>query len=202
MIGDEAMFVVQTAAGAAEIGLSLSEAYAGDQLLSDVRVALAFGPVLVQDGDFYGSVVNLASRLVAVANPGTVLISDELRSALEAEGATEFTARAIRSRTLKDIGRVQAWKLSRAGVEPGADRRRTTRWERLSEVVRDLEELRDAGERVVHGSRRSDDGVSSRDRQSSGSVAVEPGGGDPVAGELESSLEGSDRSARQVDQPT
>ncbi len=155
MIGDEAMFVVQTAAGAAEIGLSLAEAYAGDQLLSDVRVALAYGPVLVQDGDFYGTVVNLASRLVAVANPGTVLISDELRSALEAEGATEFTARAIRNRTLKDIGRVQAWKLSRVGVEPGADRRRTTRWERLSEVVRDLEELRDAGERVVHGSRRS-----------------------------------------------
>jgi adenylate cyclase len=202
MIGDEAMFVVQTAAGAAEIGLSLAEAYAGDQLLSDVRVALAFGPVLVQDGDFYGTVVNLASRLVAVANPGTVLISDELRSALEAEGATQFTARAIRSRTLKDIGRVQAWKLSRVGVEPGADRRRTTRWERLSEVVRDLEELRDAGERVVHGSRRSDDGASSTDRPLSGSVAVEPGGGDPVAGELEPSLEGSDRSAPQVDQPT
>jgi adenylate cyclase len=202
MIGDEAMFVVQTAAGAAEIGLSLAEAYAGDQLLSDVRVALAYGPVLVQDGDFYGTVVNLASRLVAVANPGTVLISDELRSALESEGATEFTARAIRSRTLKDIGRVQAWKLSRVGVEPGADRRRTTRWERLSEVVRDLEELRDAGERVVHGSRRSDDGVSSTERHPSGSVAVEAGGGDPVAGELESSLEGSDRSARQVDQPT
>jgi adenylate cyclase len=202
MIGDEAMFVVQTAAGAAEIGLSLAEAYAGDQLLSDVRVALAYGPVLVQDGDFYGTVVNLASRLVAVANPGTVLISDELRSALEAEGATEFTARAIRSRTLKDMGRVQAWKLSRVGVEPGADRGRTTRWERLSEVVRDLEELREAGQRVVHGSRRSDDGVSSTDGQPSGSVAVEAGGGHPVAGEPEPSLEGSDRSAPQVDQPT
>ena len=75
MIGDEAMFVVQSASGAAEIGLSLAEAYAGDELLSDVRVALAFGPVLVQDGDYYGPVVNLASRLVGVANPGTVLIS-------------------------------------------------------------------------------------------------------------------------------
>ena len=70
MIGDEAMFVVQTATSAAEIGLSLAEAYAGDELLSDVRVALAIGPVLVQDGDFYGPVVNLASRLVGVANPG------------------------------------------------------------------------------------------------------------------------------------
>ncbi len=39
MIGDEVMFVVQTATGAAEIGLSLAEAYADDELLSDVRVA-------------------------------------------------------------------------------------------------------------------------------------------------------------------
>ena len=44
MIGDEVMFVVQTATGAAQIGLSLAEAYADDDLLSDVRVALAFGP--------------------------------------------------------------------------------------------------------------------------------------------------------------
>ena len=46
MIGDEAMFIVPTAAAAADIGLSLAEAYADDELLSDVRVALAMGPVL------------------------------------------------------------------------------------------------------------------------------------------------------------
>ena len=34
----------------------------------DVRVALAIGPVLVQDGDFYGPVVNLASRAVAICD--------------------------------------------------------------------------------------------------------------------------------------
>jgi adenylate cyclase len=64
MIGDEVMFIVQTAADAAEIGLSLAEAFADDDLLSDVRVGLSFGRVLVQDGDYYGPVVNLASRLV------------------------------------------------------------------------------------------------------------------------------------------
>ena len=70
MIGDEAMFVVSSAADAARIGLALAEAYADDDLLSDVRVALAIGPVLVQDGDFYGPVVNLASRLVGDRQPG------------------------------------------------------------------------------------------------------------------------------------
>ena len=166
MIGDEVMFVVQSATGAAQIGLSLAEAYASDDLLSDVRVALAVGPVLVKDGDFYGPVVNLASRLVNVARPGTVLISDEFKEALEAEGAENIDTRPLRTRSLKDLGRVQMWKLIRAGSEPGADSRRTMRWERLGEVLRELDELRERGESAVG--------------RPGGSAAVEPGGGDPV----------------------
>ncbi len=145
MIGDEVMFVVPTAGDAAEIGISLAETYADDELLSDVRVALSVGPVLVQDGDFYGPVVNLASRLVGVANPGTVLVSDEFRTALADEGAPGFATRALRTRSLKDIGRVQVWKLTRAGSPSGTDQRRTMRWDRLSDVLRDLDELRDEG---------------------------------------------------------
>ena len=167
MIGDEVMFVVQSADGAAQIGLSLAEAYAGDDLLSDVRVALAVGPVLVKDGDFYGPVVNLASRLVNVAQPGTVLISDEFKAALDGEGAPDIDTRPLRTRTLKDLGRVQMWKLMRAGSEPGADSRRTMRWERLGEVLRELDELRERGESAV-------------ERAGDRSVPVEPGGGDPV----------------------
>jgi adenylate cyclase len=167
MIGDEVMFVVQSATGAAQIGLSLAEAYASDDLLSDVRVALAVGPVLVKDGDFYGPVVNLASRLVNVARPGTVLISDEFKEALGTEGADDIDTRPLRTRSLKDLGRVQMWKLIRAGSEPGADSRRTMRWERLGEVLRELDELRERGESAVG-------------RQGGGSAAVQPGGGDPV----------------------
>ena len=82
MIGDEAMFVADSALDAARIGLALAEAYADDELLSDVRVALAVGPVLVQDGDFYGPVVNLASRVVNMAAPGAVIVSDEFHAAV------------------------------------------------------------------------------------------------------------------------
>jgi len=204
MIGDEAMFVVQTATSAAQIGLSLAEAYADDELLSDVRVALAIGPVLVQDGDFYGPVVNLASRLVGVANPGTVLVSDELRSALTDEGAEGFDTLALRPRTLKDIGRVQVWKLSRAGSEPGGDRRRNVRWERLGAVLRELDDLRERGEQVVHGTVPPPPGIpgatgtpgTSRGRTGPrGSAAVEQGGGDAVRSEVEAPLEGGDGSS-------
>ncbi len=86
MIGDEVMFVVPSAVDAARIGLDLADAYADDELLSDVRVGLALGPVLLRDGDYFGPTVNLAHRIVNIGNPGTVLISDEFRTALGRRG--------------------------------------------------------------------------------------------------------------------
>ena len=171
MIGDEVMFVVDDVADAARIGLGLADAYADDDLLSDVRVGLSCGPVLVRDGDYFGPTVNLAHRIVNIANPGTVLMSDEFHAALVAEAPGEFTGQALRPRLLKDLGRVQLWWCGRAGQEAdgtgaAADRRRNVRWERLSEVLRDLEELRGVGERLLTSSR------------SAGSVEAQPGGGD------------------------
>ncbi len=208
MIGDEVMFVVDDPVHAARIGVSLSEAYADDELVTDVRVALAYGPALLQEGDFYGPVVNLASRLVAVAHPGTVLVSDELRAALVEEGSAEFETRPLRPRVLKDIGRVQAWKLIRAGSEPGADRHRNVRWERLSEVLSQLDEVRDRGERLVadrtrprgRGNRSGagaetgtgTDAETSTDAGAAGrggSVVVEPRRGDAVRAQGEAALE-------------
>jgi adenylate cyclase len=172
MIGDEVMFVVESVAAAARIGLDLADAYADDELLSDVRVGLALGPVLLREGDYFGTTVNLAHRIVNIGNPGTVLISDELQAALLEVAPDEFTTKSLRPRLLKDLGRVQLWWLGRVGHEPdgtglAADRRRNVRWERLSEVLRDLEELREVGERLLSSNR------------SPGSVDPQPGGGDP-----------------------
>jgi len=38
-----------------------------------LRVGIAFGDVMVRQGDFYGPTVNLASRLVSSAEAGTAL---------------------------------------------------------------------------------------------------------------------------------
>jgi adenylate cyclase len=161
MIGDEAMFVADSALEAARIGLALAEAYAGDELLSDVRVALAVGPVLVQDGDYYGPVVNLASRVVNMAAPGAVVVTDEFRAAVESvtpepgRGVeAEFAFGVLRPRRVKDLGRIQLWVLHRPGTEPVAlDRRLGERWERVAEVLEDLDELRVKGERLIAGAR-------------------------------------------------
>jgi len=182
MIGDEAMFVADTALDAARIGLDLAETYADDELLSDVRVALAVGPVLVQDGDYYGPVVNLASRAVNMALPGSVLVTDEFHRALDqgtAEG--EFAMRALRPRVVKDVGRVQLWVLHRPGAEPVApDRRMGRRWDRITEVLHDIDELRERGERLISGARAGRPG-----NGSSSSGAGEAHGGDAEGPKVE-----------------
>jgi hypothetical protein len=180
MIGDEVMFVTDTVADAARIGLDLADAYADDDLLSDVRVGLASGPVLSRDGDYFGPTVNLAHRIVNIGNPGTVLMSDEFHAALEAQAPGEFTAQALRPRLLKDLGRVQLWWCGRPGHEAdgagvAADRRRNVRWERLSEVLRDLEELRGVGERLLSA---SGGGTSRQGAATDSASVVEPSGGD------------------------
>jgi adenylate cyclase len=155
-IGDEAMFVVQSVAAAARIGVGLAEAYATDTLLSDVRVGMSAGPVLVRDGDYFGPTVNLASRIVRIAEPGTVLVSDDFHRLLEAEAPGEFAGRALRPRSLKDVGRVQLWACRRAGDPSAADGadRRPARRSRLLDALHEIEELRAAGERLLAAGRR------------------------------------------------
>lgn len=121
MIGDEVMFVVRNAAEGARIALRLADAYADDELLSDVRVGLASGPVLAMEGDYYGPVVNLASRIVMIAIPGTVLVSDDVHAQLA--GDEELAWKSLRPRTLKDVGRAQLWSMHWADKEPPTDGR-------------------------------------------------------------------------------
>ncbi|MBA2625039.1 MAG: adenylate/guanylate cyclase domain-containing protein [Acidimicrobiia bacterium] len=112
MIGDEVMFSMDDLRGAAELGLDLVDAYAGDFELPDVRVSLTWGPVLARDGDLFGSVVNLASRIVGVARPASVVVSNEVHE--QVEGEDGFGWHRMRPRYLKGIGRVPLWVLRRA----------------------------------------------------------------------------------------
>lgn len=157
MIGDEVMFAVPHERAAAEIALSLAERYAADDDLPDVRVGLASGPVLQREADVFGPVVNMASRLVTLAFPATVLCSAEVREALE--GDVDFAWRAIGTRKVKDIGKVPLHVLRRAelAAEPKSKKEKAEdRWaERQEARVAEIDERR-AGRR--RRSRRADAG--------------------------------------------
>jgi class 3 adenylate cyclase len=51
-----------------------------------VRAGIAYGAVLAQDGDYFGSPVNLAARLVASAEAGQVLAAHEVTEHLDPAG--------------------------------------------------------------------------------------------------------------------
>jgi adenylate cyclase len=142
MIGDEVMYTAVDPAVAASIALELAAAYADDEMLSDVRVGLAYGPVLLREGDCYGPVVNLANRIVNIAAEGTVLTSDEVHTALADDPRFEW--RSLRSRYLKGLGKVTLWALRRAGTAEAEGRgrrhQRRRRW-----LVKD--QVREAVER-------------------------------------------------------
>lgn len=152
MIGDEVMFVTSSPAEAVRIGLDLVDAYADDELLSDVRVGIATGPVLARDGDFFGTVVNRAHRTVSIGDAGTVLAGDEVHAAIEADpdgDPGDLVWEQLKPRELKDIGRVRLWHVRRAGEDASAERRSGQRWRRLSDMSAELAALREHGERVL-----------------------------------------------------
>jgi len=113
-IGDEIMFSSASPAAAVAIALRLAGDERRGPLTPDVRAGVAHGGVVVRWGDAFGPVVNLASRLVHVANPGTVLVSDEVRRVLVDDAGLDF--RELRPRNLKGIGRVPVWLVRRPAV--------------------------------------------------------------------------------------
>jgi len=125
MIGDEVMFAADDAVAAAEIALALVDAHAQTPDLPDVRVGLARGPALAWDGDLFGPTVNLASRLVNVARPSAVLVSEAL--GLELQGRPGYTLRPLRAVRLQGIGRVRSWVLRRSTTEPSGRRAKRAR---------------------------------------------------------------------------
>jgi adenylate cyclase len=112
MIGDEVMFAVDDGAFAADIAIALVEAHQRRDDLPDIRVGLASGPTLSWEGDLFGPTVNLASRLVNLARPSAVLVSDGLGDQLRHD--PRFDLRQLRPVKLQGIGRVRPWILRRA----------------------------------------------------------------------------------------
>ena len=83
LIGDGAMFVCDTQAAGCRIALALSERFALVESLPPARVGADYGSVLSLYGDYFGDVVNRAARLVALANPGTVVVSERAAQGLD-----------------------------------------------------------------------------------------------------------------------
>jgi class 3 adenylate cyclase len=108
LIGDEVMFVATDADAGCRAGSALIETFTADADGVDPRGGMAFGAVALRGGDYFGSVVNLASRLTDEALPGELLVSAAL-----AETASGCSFRPAGLRLLKGFGEpVEAFALA------------------------------------------------------------------------------------------
>jgi adenylate cyclase len=88
-LGDGVMFYFREPAAAVLASLEMVEAV-GRQGLPPAHVGIHAGPVVFQDGDYFGRTVNLAARIGDYARPGEVLVSQEVVDAAEG-GPVAFT---------------------------------------------------------------------------------------------------------------
>jgi adenylate cyclase len=76
-LGDGVMFHFRRPGQAVEAALEMVERTPGAGL-PPAHVGLHAGPVVFQDGDYFGRTVNLAARIAGRAGPGEVLVSDQV----------------------------------------------------------------------------------------------------------------------------
>ena len=114
LIGDAAMLVSGDTAAilAAALALVGAAEEEGDQFPL-LRAGVAQGSALVQTGDYYGRPVNLASRITAIARPGSVLVDAAARRA----GGERFAYSFAGERRLKGFdSRFRLYRVRSSGL--------------------------------------------------------------------------------------
>src|SRR3954468_10456505 len=99
-IGDAALFVSpEVPAMLDTLRGVIVEVEKEGEAFPDVRVGVAYGPATAIGGDWFGSCVNLASRVTGVAKPGRIFATEEVRDELP----DEPWQRVLRRRRFKGV---------------------------------------------------------------------------------------------------
>jgi adenylate cyclase len=108
-IGDEVMYAVDDPVAAAHVALALVSVE--DEAFPELRVGVAYGPVLTKLGDVFGPVVNIAARLTELARPGRVLVDRDLSAHLREHADEEFRLRRARTASVRGYRKLDTWSL-------------------------------------------------------------------------------------------
>jgi adenylate cyclase len=82
MIGDEVFFAAPSADAACRIGIDVIRAAAEDDVLPPARGAVGLGSATPREGDYFGPLVNLLSRMVKTGAPGQLVVTEPTVAAL------------------------------------------------------------------------------------------------------------------------
>ncbi|MFP1150654.1 adenylate/guanylate cyclase domain-containing protein [Mycobacterium sherrisii] len=113
-IGDAVMFVCPEPEPLLDVVLKLVEAVDTDNDFPRLRAGVSAGMAVSRAGDWFGSPVNVASRVTAVARPGTVLASETVWQAVANAG--DYAASFAGARRLKGVkNELKLFRIRRGG---------------------------------------------------------------------------------------
>jgi len=116
-IGDAVMLVCPEPMPLLDTVLKLVEIVDSDNDFPRLRAGAASGMAVSRAGDWFGSPINVASRVTGVARPGTVLVADSVWEAVSDTG--QFQASFASSRRLKGIkNEVKLFRVRRGDGSP------------------------------------------------------------------------------------
>ena len=98
-LGDGVMFYFRDPGDGVLSALDLLDELASNDL-PPAHVGIHAGPVVFQEGDYFGRTVNIAARIADYARPGEVLVSQEV---VDAAGPAPLTFTALGPIELKGV---------------------------------------------------------------------------------------------------
>jgi adenylate cyclase len=100
MIGDEVFFAAPTADIACRIGTDAIRAASQDEVLPPARGAIGIGYATPREGDYFGPLVNLLSRMVKLGKPNDLIVTEEVAKELTPE---DWSVEALEPTKLRGI---------------------------------------------------------------------------------------------------
>jgi adenylate cyclase len=116
-IGDAVLLVSTDVDALIDCALTLVDAAEAEgEAFPQLRAGMARGPALNRAGDWYGRPVNLASRVTAIARPGSVLCDQAVRDAAAGDWRWSFAGER-RVRNVREPVKVHRVRRPRAATE-------------------------------------------------------------------------------------
>src|SRR5215467_4212590 len=117
VMGDGVLVEFASAVGAVSCAVALQEAMAVANESAEesrrvvLRIGINLGDVMVEGGDLYGDGVNIAARLEALAEPGSVLVAQAVANNVRSKAS--LCIEDLGDRSLKNIGEpVRVYRVS------------------------------------------------------------------------------------------
>jgi class 3 adenylate cyclase/YHS domain-containing protein len=100
-VGDQVVIVSDNADDVAATAIQLNELASKEERFLSIHAGIHYGPIFEENHDFFGSTINVASRIMTLADHGQILCSSALVSKIDSDAG--FTFRAFGRHRLKNV---------------------------------------------------------------------------------------------------